>query len=113
MNEQKLSKKQELIANIIGYSFIFLISLIALYSFGLMPESITSEVQNITKSSKESMQENIKTQLNQQYENTVKDVTLVKVTDHLYDGIVTLNDESTLSIEVTVDEDNYIWKLKP
>ena len=90
-----------------------IIILILFFNYELYGESILKEFNTVTKSSKETMQEHIKEELNKTYNNSVVDVTLVKATDHIYNGYVTLNNNSKITIEVTADEDHYMWQLKP
>ena len=93
-----------------------IIILILFFNYELYGEAILKEFNAITvttaKPNKEAMQEHIKEELNKTYDNSVVDVTLVKATDHIYNGIVNLNNGSNLTIEVTVDEDNYMWHFK-
>lgn len=67
------------------------------------------QVNNV---SKEVMQTEIQIKLNQSMNGQCNNVTLVQENDHLYDGIATFNDKSTVGITVKVDTDNYIWSVK-
>ena len=59
----------------------------------------------------EDMQNQIKIGLEEQADVDVVSVTLIKRSDNLYTGIATLKSGLSLSLEVTTDGNNFIWKV--